>query len=268
MTETYKAQKLIELQKLALSRGGKLVSSEYNGANNLLEWECAQGHRWTAKPSHISGKSQTWCRQCNQTYSEKIIRIAFETVFKVPFPNVRPDFMKTNKGRNLELDGFNESLKLAFEFDGRQHFEKTRFQNSDIVLKEIQQRDKLKDVLAQNAGITLLRFGYRDDFRSLPQSIKSKISTLRADLLKYDFTIEPNYSAAYQIDDPLINLREIAKIRGGMRLSKHYINADTALEWECALGHRWWQKPDHIKNTGTWCKRCAAKKTWMNRKNS
>lgn len=45
-----------------------------------------------------------------------------EETFGVPFSTVRPDFLKRPyTKRNLELDGYNADLKLAFEYQGPQH---------------------------------------------------------------------------------------------------------------------------------------------------
>ena len=266
LTKEYKREKLGELSDVAVSRGGKLISPDFYGVNKLHEWECASGHRWKAKPSHVLGKTQSWCRTCNQTYSEKLIRIAFEAIFKHEFSNMRPNFLKNESGRNLELDGYCEKLKLAFEFDGSQHFKKTRFQNSIEMLDEIKRRDKIKDALVLAAGITLLRFNFKEDLRDIPSLIRSKIPDDRDDLLRFDYNICPDYKPAYLFDDPLAELRSLAMERGGKLISSVYINSDTKLEWECKEGHRWFQKPDHIKNSGTWCKRCSMKIAWSKRK--
>jgi len=52
-----------DMQRLALTRGGKCLSSEYVDSRTELEWECAKGHRWFAKPNNI--KHRTWCRICS-----------------------------------------------------------------------------------------------------------------------------------------------------------------------------------------------------------
>src|SRR3989344_3615718 len=44
-----------------------------------------------------------------------------ENIFKRSFNKVRPSFLKYKNGRNLELDGFCESLGIAFEMNGIQH---------------------------------------------------------------------------------------------------------------------------------------------------
>ena len=54
---------LEHMQTIAKSRGGKCHSKEYINNNTKLEWECAKGHRWKARPSSV--KSGTWCSQCS-----------------------------------------------------------------------------------------------------------------------------------------------------------------------------------------------------------
>ena len=53
---------------------------------------------------------------------ERECRTFLEQTFGVPFPTVRPDFLKRPKTkRNLELDCYNADLKLAVEYSGPQH---------------------------------------------------------------------------------------------------------------------------------------------------
>ncbi|WP_394557878.1 zinc-ribbon domain-containing protein [Priestia aryabhattai] len=57
-----KVESLEEMHKLAESRGGKCLSKTYTNANEHLEWECKEGHRWYAKPGMV--KFSSWCRTC------------------------------------------------------------------------------------------------------------------------------------------------------------------------------------------------------------
>lgn len=52
------------------------------------------------------------------------------------------------------------------------------------------------------------------------------------------------------------DMQTMAAARGGRCLSKHYINNESHLIWECAEGHTWRAKPANIK-TGTWCPVCS-----------
>ena len=54
------------------------------------------------------------------------------------------------------------------------------------------------------------------------------------------------------------DMYELAKVRGGKCLSQKYLGAHGKLEWLCSTGHKWWAKPNTIKN-GSWCLICAGK---------
>jgi len=54
-------------------------------------------------------------------------------------------------------------------------------------------------------------------------------------------------------------LQEIANSRGGMLLSKNYVNSTTKLEWQCKNGHVWKSTPTNIR-TGRWCSVCSHRK--------
>jgi hypothetical protein len=49
-------------QKIAKSRGGKCLSSEYLNKDAPLLFECEVGHQWRARGGHV--KQGSWCRQC------------------------------------------------------------------------------------------------------------------------------------------------------------------------------------------------------------
>jgi len=57
-------------------------------------------------------------------------------------------------------------------------------------------------------------------------------------------------------------MQELARQRGGVCLSKRYVNTKTPLRWQCAEGHVWSATPNSIKPSGykergTWCPICA-----------
>lgn len=61
----------------------------------------------------------------------------------------------------LELDGYCEELKLAFEYQELQHFENMEYfhRNEDSFQKQ-QERDKKKIKLCEDNGITLVEIPY------------------------------------------------------------------------------------------------------------
>lgn len=51
-------------------------------------------------------------------------------------------------------------------------------------------------------------------------------------------------------------MRTIAKRKGGLCLSKKYVNSQTNLRWRCKEGHEWNGLPNNVKR-GEWCPFCA-----------
>jgi len=55
------------MQLIAKGKGGKCLSIEYVDQRTPLQWRCAEGHIWSAKPSDVKGnkaKPGTWCKVC------------------------------------------------------------------------------------------------------------------------------------------------------------------------------------------------------------
>lgn len=63
------------------------------------------------------------------------------------------------------------------------------------------------------------------------------------------------------------DMNKIAESRGGVCLSKKYINMYHKLEWQCEKKHRWFATPNMIKNKnkgkGTWCPVCLGRPVYI-----
>ncbi len=117
-------------------------------------------------------------KRINKT-EEKCRRI-FETLFRHPFPSVRPPFLENPvTKKRLELDGFNPYIKtplgtgLAFEYDGIQHSKFSPYFHrggpEDFVYQ--QKRDTWKDLKCRSMGILLIRIPYN----VVPEDLKTYI---------------------------------------------------------------------------------------------
>lgn len=85
-----------------------------------------------------------------------------ETVFGLPFPKTRPDFLRNPvTGNNLEIDCFNQTLALGVEYNGKQHYSYSPFfhRNKDASTNQ-QYRDELKRRMCQENNITLIEVPY------------------------------------------------------------------------------------------------------------
>jgi hypothetical protein len=103
------------------------------------------------RPRRKNSKTSTYKR-------EEICRKIFEDYFDDYFPTVRPKFLANPKtGRPLELDGYSAGLSLAFEHQGRQHYEyPNRFHKSEEEFKAQQERDLFKAKRCKELGIDLI----------------------------------------------------------------------------------------------------------------
>jgi thiol-disulfide isomerase/thioredoxin len=142
------------MHTVAEKNGGKFLSEKYVGSFNKCAWQCNQGHVWDTTYSTI--RNGAWCPYCASFRSEEICRNIISKMFGWLFVKCRPDFLMSDKGRNLELDGFCEELNLAFEYHGAQHFEPVEYFGGQKTFEAIQKRDKLKLELCAKAGVRVI----------------------------------------------------------------------------------------------------------------
>ena len=85
-------------------------------------------------------------------YREQVCREIFEIFFGKTFESSRPEWLiNPLTGYRLELDGFCPQLKLAFEYNGRIHYDK-KHPNYEKTRK----RDKIKRQVCKKNGITII----------------------------------------------------------------------------------------------------------------
>ena len=85
-----------------------------------------------------------------------------EEIYQKPFKKIRPDFLKNPEtGHNLELDCYNDELKIAVEYSGYQHYVyPNRFHRMyDDFIKQVR-RDQFKIDVCDTHGIYLITVPY------------------------------------------------------------------------------------------------------------
>jgi hypothetical protein len=150
------------VKKCFQKRGDTLLSEKYKDSKTHLEYKCG---KCDEKCSIRFDNYQTGrgCPHCCKSRSEKLTRKIFERIMGCKFPNVRPDFLKNpESGCNLELDGYNETLKLAFEYNGIQHYKfHKRFHKTEDNFKKQREHDEFKYKRCIEMGITLISVPYK-----------------------------------------------------------------------------------------------------------
>lgn len=246
-----KRQSIDDLRDLASERGGRCLSKEYRGQAKKVWWECADGHQWKAVPNSI--KSGSWCPKCNTNYGEEIVRQYFELLFDAPFENIRPDWLF-----GLELDGYNERLAVAFEHNGKQHYEfLPRFHKTKASFEEQLERDRRKRELCAEHGVSLIEVPEIPSLLTLEEAgryIVKELEGMQIEPLNDLQTVSIDYKKVYGVSRVEL-LHELAKKRGGELLSDTYLGDRMKLRWRCANGHEWEAAPNGIQS-GTWCPHC------------
>ena len=69
-------------------------------------------HLFERRPTNL--KRGDWCPVCSQGKFEKICRGFFEEIFQNNFPKKRPNWLVNSRGNQMELDGYNEELGIAY----------------------------------------------------------------------------------------------------------------------------------------------------------
>lgn len=231
-----------ELKNIAKKRGGKLISTKYINSRTKLEFEDRNGEKFWATSSSI--KKGFWSPFEGTGISEEITRQCLEYIFNKKFLKTRKVLIREGK-MPLELDGYNEALNIAFEYQGEQHYHKEKSIisnriNKEYLYKKINKHDEEKRELCKKKNIVLIAVKF------FPKNIKENefleyiLNTLRN---HKDYSIFKNYIKHTDLDKFNINytkipncqnkLKEIEKIvknQGGELISKKYINNLTKLE--------------------------------------
>lgn len=122
-------------------------------------------------PSPQSPKKRTYDK------TEKMCRKILERHFNAEFPSARPDFLKSPvTKKNLELDCYNPDLKIALEYNGKQHYTYTpHFHRSKKDFYSQVHRDDWKRNKCKELGIKLIEVPYWISQEGLEDWILSKV---------------------------------------------------------------------------------------------
>lgn len=223
-----------DAKRVAIERGGLLLSTEYRSVSDILSWQCKENHVWQAAFRNVH--KNTWCPTCAGCSTERLVRRMFEFIFKQPFIKARPEWLKSPlSNQKLELDGYNENLKIAFEYDGIHHYEEVQFNKSS--LSDIQSRDVAKTALCIEKGIILIRIPYTIKQPNLYAYILSQLPSIPPDTPTSVpiSTFEVVSKSEEKINDIRAWLAE--KFPGAELLSRAYMSSRTELDFKCAAGH-------------------------------
>ena len=204
-----------DVEKKLNSHNIKLIRA-YLNSNTPLECQCKKcNKKWISYGLPSLSNLNEFCQHCNNIrhISEKICRLVMEDIFDVKFPKKLLEIRGIGGGR-LELDGYNDILKIAFEHNGPQHYKPKCFgkDTSDIVGKfNIQiKNDNIKKQWCIDNNIILITF------RDLGKYTKEQniVRKIKLELGKYNRNFPAkidNYIPDFQVLKTRIISNPIAK---------------------------------------------------------
>jgi hypothetical protein len=140
------------------------VLARVNKYKDPDSYEIPQTHKFQKKTKRMN-KGEEKCREI------------FEQLFNKEFCKIRPDFLKNDcTDINMEIDGYNDDMKLGFEYQGVQHYKHTPYFHRDIqdFNKQVY-RDNLKKEILEKHGIKIIYVPYSVDLDELRDWIKIEL---------------------------------------------------------------------------------------------
>ena len=131
-------------------------------------------------PKHII--QQTKRIKPKESKGEAECRRVLQKLFNKPFSNSRPDFLRnpvTGGNFNLELDCYDESLKLAVEYNGIQHYKYIPyFHKNKEAFRNQGYRDELKRRMCKDNKVNLIEVPNTVNVNDIEQFLVRKLKLI------------------------------------------------------------------------------------------
>jgi hypothetical protein len=154
--------------------GYELVDIEY-GEKTMCIIKCKQGHVCKRYIGDIEEGLK--CPDCigSNLLSESICRKYLEYLFDMPFKKTKISWLINDEGNAMEMDGYNEALNLAFEYDGILHVKFVPYFHKTIErFEKYQKDDQVKNRLCAENNVILIRIPHTIKYNKMLSYIKEQ----------------------------------------------------------------------------------------------
>lgn len=117
-------------------------------------------------------------KKCKKpSIGESLCLQTMQNIYGVPFVKVHPKWLENPESKvNLELDCYNDDLKIAVEYNGEQHYKWPNFfhKTQEEFIKQVR-RDQLKHELCERNGVYLITVPYNVSHKRIAKFIISQL---------------------------------------------------------------------------------------------
>jgi hypothetical protein len=235
-----------KMREMAKQKGGRCLSTEYTNSDTKLTWQCKEGHQWEAVPTNI--KQGTWCPVCTINAQKDTIK----------------EMQKIAGGRGgkcLSEKYISSQTKLTWQCKEGHKWEAVPAnikQGSWCPLCAGKQMGTIEEMrsIARARGGQCLSLTYMNSSTKLTWQCKNghQWEAAPGDIKRGRWCL----ACAGLKSGTIEEMQKIAGERGGLCISKKYINSRSKLTWQCKEAHQWEASP-HSVQQGHWCAVCAGK---------
>lgn len=247
----YSPKETEQLRKIAIERGGELLSMAYVTATIPLIWRCSKGHEWKATPQMV--KRGTWCPICGNDVRRGNIEECRE-------------WARKRGGECLSEKYLNSIEKMEWKCKEGHTWSATfsQIKNENTwcpVCANIKRQlglDKMKKIAFERGGECL-----STEYLGIQKKLEWRCKR------GHEWESAPKHIVADNAWCPvcareatkktIAEMKEFAEKRGGECLSSEYKNINAHLLWRCSMGHEWKATPSNVLR-GTWCPVCASER--------
>ncbi len=173
-----------DLLKIVINRKNIEDQSVYNKILSFIANYIPNKNRECATEAfneYITLKSQIFYIQSKEDFCRKV----FEKIFGKEFKKKYPKWLKSQIGGQMHLDGYNEDLHIAFEYNGKQHYMYIpRFHKNREEFRKRQLDDRWKKELCIKHCIILIVIPYWTQVENIYPFILEKLKEKCVNLSK------------------------------------------------------------------------------------
>jgi hypothetical protein len=182
-----------------------------------------------------------------------------ENLFDATFQCVRIKAMRSVKGKPLELDIFNEELRLAIEHNGAHHYEAQHNWGGDKALDLQRQNDKRRRAYCRKNGILLIEIrelGKKTSIEQAREQIRKALVAARRPVPNHFSKVDlRRLKPKTETETYWQSVQAAASKLGLTILPCVYESADKSIPVKCSEGHKTMKTPRSILQ-GHKCDEC------------